>query len=362
MGSAAAWQLSLRGFSVLLLDRWHPPHAEGSSHGGSRVIREMAFEHPRYVPLVRRAYQLWDQLDAVPRGLLIPTGALYLGPDHSSAVAGSRASALAHGVPAEELTAAGIRERWAPFRPAAHEVGLFERRAGVLVPEACIQAMLDAAAPARVTQAFGESLRDWSALGGGVEVRTTARTVSAGALVLATGPWLRDELRALGVAAWVERVVQHWFRPKRDAQAFAPDRLPIYLWEDDAGVIFYGFPMLGGVLKCAIHHRGEDTDVDTVRREVSADEVARARERLERLLPDAAGEHTRSAVCVYTNTPDGDFVVDRHPKSARVIVCSPCSGIGFKFAPVIGELVAELVDGEEPAELQDFRIARFQRT
>lgn len=360
-GSAAAWQLAARGLRVLALDRFHPPHAEGSSHGGSRVIREMAFEHPRYVPLVRRAYPLWDALDpAGQRRLLIPTGALYLGAPDSLVVRGSRDSATLHGVPAEEMPAADVHARWPALTPEPGDVGLFERRAGVLRPEACIQAMLDAATAAGATFAFGEAVESWRADAGGVRVTTPARTIEAGALVLADGPWMLDELKQLGVAAWVERVVQHWFEPLRSPDIFAPERCPIYLWEDAAGVIFYGFPMLDGVLKAAVHHRGESTTMDIVRRAVTDEEVALVRERLARLLPLAAGRHRRSAVCLYTNTPDGDFIIDRHPSSDRVVVASACSGIGFKFMPVVGELVADLVTGATPSlDIAPFSFRRF---
>jgi len=360
MGSAAAWQLARRGRRVLAIDRFHPPHAEGSSHGGSRVIREMAFEHPRYVPLVRRAYELWAELD--PKGsaeLLIPSGALYLGPDSSSVVAGSRASARQHGVPSEELDAAAIRDRWPAFRVPEGSVGLFERRAGVLRPERCIQAMLDAAAGGGVALAFGESMSSWQPAGDGVRVITDQRTLEAGTLVLATGPWMLEELRSLGVEAWVERVVQHWFVPSEPA-LFGPARFPIYLWEDEAGIIFYGFPMVDGVLKCAIHHRGESASMETLRRDVAAGEIAAARERLAALLPAGTGTYHRSAVCIYTNTPDGDFIIDRHPRSDRVILASPCSGIGFKFAPLVGEIIADLVtEGASRWDLEPFCLRRF---
>jgi len=359
MGSAACWRLARRGLRVLGLDRFEPPHSHGSSHGASRVIREMAFEHPRYVPLVRRAYALWDELErAAGRSLIIPTGAIYLGPPDSSVVAGSRASAVAHEVPSEELSAAQVRRRWPALCPAEGEIGLFERRAGILRPEASVQAMLDAARGAGAELSFGEPLLSWSP---GVEVRTGRRTAGAKALVLATGPWMLEELSRLAPGSWVERVVQHWFEPARDAELLEPNRCPIYLWEDAAGLIFYGFPLLEGAVKCAIHHRGESVTAETVRREVSEEEIARTRERLERLLPAAAGRWRRSAVCLYTNTADGDFIIDRHPSDPAVIVASPCSGIGFKFAPVIGEIVARMAAGEEQElDLEPFSLGRFR--
>jgi sarcosine oxidase len=362
MGSAAAWQCTAAGLSVLGLDRFRPPHAVGSSHGGSRVIRETAFEHPRYVPLVRRAWTLWDALAAeAARGdLMIRTGALYAGVPSASIVTGSRRSALEHAVNCDELSAADIARRWPPFAPEVGMVGLFEGRGGVLRPEACIEAMLAGAAARGARLHYDERVTEWGADGDGVWAKTPRGRYTADRLILATGPWLAELLVSLGVGAWVERVVQHWFRPAADAAVLGPDRLPVYLWEDADGVIFYGFPLLDGAMKCAVHHRGETTSAEALRREVTGEEVERARSLLARYVPGAAGPYVRSAVCSYTNTPDGDFLLDRHPVHQAVIVASPCSGIGFKFAPVIGEILAALASGTAPGfDLAPFAFARF---
>lgn len=363
MGSAAAWQLAARGLRVCGFDTHRPPHAGGSSHGGSRVIRETAFEHPRYVPIVRRAWELWTALAPTSGApLLIPTGALYAGVPNASVVTGSRVSAREHDVPCEELTAADIRRRWPVFGPSDGMVGLLEHRAGVLRPEACVGAMLAAAGRAGADLRLGESVVEWGTEGDGVWVRTHAGRYAARRLVLATGPWLKPLLQAEGVAAWVERVVQHWFAPASMVRDLEPDRMPIYLWEDADGVVFYGFPMLDGALKCAVHHRGESTTIADVRRSVLPEEVSLVRSILERLVPPAAGPLVRSAVCLYTNTPDGDFLLDRHPQHPQVVVVSACSGIGFKFAPAVGEIVADLVQEEASRfDLAPFAISRFNR-
>jgi sarcosine oxidase len=344
------------------LDRYHPPHTLGSSHGGSRVIREMAFEHPRYVPLVRRAYQQWAELEAgAGSQLLVPTGALYIGAPASSVVAGSRDSAMQHGVGSEELDAASVNRRWPQFRPDAGMVGLLEHRAGVLRPEACVEAMLDAATDLGAVLRYDEPMTSWEAGPDGVSVRTGRGALTAQHLVLALGPWMPDELARAGGEAWVERVIQHWFTPKEPA-LMDPSRCPIYLWEDSDGVIFYGFPTLDGVVKAAVHHRGESVNPDTVRREVSKEEVERARHYLARWMPAADGGYMRSAVCLYTNARDGDFIIDRHPEHPQVLLASPCAGIGFKFAPTIGEILADLVQDKQPSfDLASFAISRFAR-
>ena len=359
MGAAAAWQLAARGLRVLGLDRFHPPHTLGSSHGGSRVIREMAFEHPRYVPLARRSYTLWAELEAAAgRQLLIPTGAAYIGAPGSSLVAGSRDSARAHGIASEELSAAQVTARWPQFRPDAGMVGLLEHKAGVLRPELCVQSLLDAAVARGAALRLEEPLVSWQADRGQVRVETAGGSFTAGHLVLAMGPWMPDELARAGAAVWVERVVQHWFTPA-DRALMDPARCPIFLFEDADGVIVYGFPMLDGVVKAAVHHRGESVNADTVRREVGRDEVARVQGYLARWLPAANGPYQRSAVCLYTNAADGDFIIDRHPAHERVVLLSPCAGIGFKFAPVIGEIAAALVTGKRPAfDLAPFALQR----
>jgi sarcosine oxidase len=362
MGSAAAWQLSRRGLSVLGLDRHRPPHAMGSSHGGSRIIREMAFEHPRYVPMVRRSYELWAELAAASgRELMLPTGALYIGAPDSLIVAGSRRSAVEHRVACEEYSAAEVRRRWPQFVPDAGMVGLFERQAGVLRPEACIEAGLAQASAHGATLRYDEAVLSWEAGPGVVRVRTDGASYVADRLVLALGPWMQEELVRLGVKVWVERVVQQWFAPV-DAAAMDPSRCPVYLWEDTDGVVFYGFPALDGAVKAAVHHRGEATTADTVRRDVSPEDVARVAAYLKRWMPAAAGPHLRSAVCVYTNTTNGNFIVDRHPEHSAVLLASPCSGIGFKFAPVIGEMLADLVmDRAVGIDLAPFRLTAHER-
>ncbi len=364
MGSACAWQLTGRGLHVIAFDTLRPPHNVGSSHGGSRVIRETAFEHPRYVPLVRRAYELWDTLGAAgdARSLFIPTGALYAGVPQASVVTGSRRSAREHGVPCDELTAGEIRSRWPVFGPEDGMVGLFEHRAGVLRPEACVSAMLAAAASSGAQLHPGEGILEWGASDGGAWVRTTAGRYEAGRLVFATGPWMLSLLGDAGADAWVERVVQHWFAPAGHAADLSPERMPIYLWEGGDGVIFYGFPMLDGAVKCAIHHRGAPTTAESVRREVSDEEIEQTLAMLRRFVPGAAGAHLRSAVCLYTNLADNDFLVDRHPRFPPVILASACSGIGFKFAPAIGEIVADLVEGNAARfDLAPFSLARFAK-
>lgn len=361
MGSAIASELARSGSRVVGIDPQAPPHALGSTHGGSRIIREAYFEHPLYVPLVQRAFDAWRSLEArTGRSLLRSTGGLMIGPRDGEVVAGAIASAEAHGLPYEEVTAAEARRRW-PLRVPDGTAVVFEPRAGILDPEACVAAYLELARHDGAEIRTGERLVAWESLAEGVRVRTDRDVIACDALVLAAGPWMPALLADLDLPLVVERVVQHWFRPL-DAAAVAPERLPIFIWENSPARAWYGFPDTGAGVKVALHHQGAPSDPETVRREVASAEVEGMAELLRRWLPEAAGESLGSAVCLYTNTPDDHFLIDRHPADPRVHVVSPCSGHGFKFASAIGEVVAAEIAGHDPGfDLAPFRMARLRR-
>lgn len=362
MGSAAAFFLAGRGARVLGLDRFHPPHTLGSTHGGSRVIRETAFEHPRYVPLVRRAYECWRTIERVSgRPLLHETGGMFIGAPDRLVVRGSRASARAHDVPFEELSREELSRRYPVYRPGADAVGFFDPRAGILAPEGCVSACLDHAAARGAVLRFDEPLQGWDADGRSVTVVTAAGRYTASTLILATGAWMQEPLAALGVHALVERVLMHWFTPA-DPRPFAPGSFPVSLIEYAPDELFAAFPLdEAGAVKVTVHHGGDVATASTVRREVTPAEVASMRALLEQRLPAAAGTHIRSAACLYTNTPDGHFLVDRDPTSERVILVSACSGFGFKFASAVGEALAELaLDGRARQDLGAFGLDRLR--
>jgi len=362
VGTAAAWQLARRKARVLGFDRFLPPHDRGSSHGGSRIIREAAFEGPQYVPLIRATYPLWAALEAdAAEPLLTLTGALYVGAPDSGIVTMSRASAEAHGVAREDLTADDVRRRFPAFAPEPGMVGLLERHAGLLRPERCVGALLAAARRAGAELRGDEPVLEWSARPGGVAVRTSRGSYEAGGLILAMGSWMPQFFAGIGVTLEVERQVQHWFAPAGEGAVLEPDRCPVHIWEDRDGVIFYGFPLLDGAVKFAVHHRGEITTAEAVRRDVAPGEVERVRAYAQRFVPPAAGAHLRSAVCLYTNSPDGHFIVDRHPAHARVVLVNACSGIGFKYAPRVGEGAAMLLlEAAAPPDLLPFGLSRFR--
>jgi sarcosine oxidase len=359
MGSMAALELARRGRKVIGFDRFHPPHAFGSSHGKSRIIREAYFEHPQYVPIVRHAWDKWLALERDSgRTLLTPTGGLMIGPPESTLVAGARRSALEHGLPFEQLSAERVRLRFPMFELGEHEVGIYEERAGVLFPEAAIEAALDLAAQAGAELMFDEPVTMWNA-GEAITVRSGVRRASVDRLILSAGAWMAGDLPRTPLGLSTARQTLFWFAPLGDPSLVAPARMPIFIWEWAPGEMFYGFPDFGDGVKVAIHHQGEPAAPDHLRRTVYPGEADRLREVLAIRAPSFNGPLQESAACLYTNTEDGDFIIDRHPDDARVVLASPCSGHGFKFAPAIGEVLADLVEGKPPRfDLNPFRLSR----
>jgi sarcosine oxidase len=365
MGSAAAYHLARRGLRVLGIDRFAPPHTLGSSHGHTRIIREAYFEHPQYVPMVQRAYAAWEALERVSGERLFErTGGLMAGLPESVVVSGARASADRHQLPYEDLSAADVRRRFPALRIADHEVGLLEPRAGILFPERCIGVHLRFAAAHGATLRTNDAVTAWNAdlSGIGVKVETASgASYSADRLVISAGAWASALLPELSLPLTIERAVVHWFEPARHPEHFSSDRLPIFIWEYGPGLMVYGFPARDEGVKVALHHQGEKTaDVTRVKREVGDEEIVEMRELLDRLIPDLNGQWRASTVCLYTNTPDEDFIIDAHPAHPQVFVVSPCSGHGFKFSSAIGEIVTDLVtEGESALDLTPFRLARF---
>ena len=344
MGGAAACELARRGVDVIGFDRFTPPHAFGSSHGDSRIIREAYFEHPVYVPMVQRAFELWRELERSSGATVLrATGGLMIGAPGSTLVAGALRSAQLHDLEHALLSAHDIRARFPVLTPEPHMVGVWEPRAGVLSPEVGVSVQLEQARRRGATLCFDEPVDRWQADGEHFGVFTARGHYRARQIIISAGAWVQSLLPEMRLPFRIERQVLHWFAPARDAAAFAPERCPIHLWQFDGKRFFYGFPDLGAGIKLAFHHGGEITSADGVRRDVAGEEVSAVRAALRRFAPAADGPCRSSVVCLYTNAPDEHFWIDRHPAHANVWVASPCSGHGFKFAPVIGEILADLV-------------------
>jgi sarcosine oxidase len=364
MGSAALHQLARRGHRALGLDRFAPPHSQGSSHGRSRIIREAYYEDPRYVPLVQRAYECWADLEAAS-GVTVfrRTGGLTFGPAGGELAEGARRSVAMHHLPHELLSAAEIRRRVPALQPDDDMIGVWEPRAGVLAPEAAVAAALDVARRHGAEVRLDTALLGWRAGADHVEVTTDAGTFRAARLVLAVGAWTRQVLAELDLPLAVERNVLLWFTPEPATTDFAPERFPVFLCEYAPGRAWYGFPDMGDGVKLALHHHGGSWDPDHLDREVGDADVGAVRALAHRYLPGANGALRETATCMYTTTPDGHFIIDRHPVHPHVVIASPCSGHGFKFASVIGEVLADLTEGKAAGfDLSAFALARFRRS
>lgn len=352
MGSAAAAHTSSRGKRVLGIEQFQPAHDQGSSHGRSRVIRLAYFEHPDYVPLLRRAYQLWRALEQrTGRTLLQITGGLMIGTPDSEVVSGSLRSAREHHLDHELLEAADIHRRFPPFTPGSGTVALHEREAGVVFPEEAIRAHLDLAADNGAHMHFDEQVADWSVSASGVITVTTSRDrYECEKLILSPGPWAAQLFKIAWLELEVEPQQLHWFEPVGGATPFQADRFPIYIWDLGNGIQFYGFPADDeGRVKVAFFR-------SKVKGEVAM------REALAPCLPALAnGRRAETISCKYTLTRDHHFVIGLHPDHGNVVIASPCSGHGYKFASVIGEVLADLaIDGATAHPIGLFAPTRFR--
>ena len=362
-GSAAASALARRGLTVLGFDMDAPPHALGSSHGETRVIREVYGEHPAYVPIVQHAYRLWRRLEEEadpPVSLLRVVGGVSIGLPESETLAGVERSSREHGLPYELLEAGEIRARWPQFNPSPEMAGAYDPNAGALFLEPCLRAMLDDAARRGARLRMREPVRKWHPDGEGIRVYTDAGEYSAGRIVFAAGAWNRRWLSKLNLPLRVERQVLLWFQPLRP-ELFGPDRCPNHSWEWKPDSWLYCQPDFGRGVKTAFHHDGEmHDDPESVDREVRPADEGDLRAAISDILPDMGGAVLRSAACMYTDTPDEHFLLDVHPGHSNVVIVSACSGHGFKFSPAIGEIAADLAVGQKsPYDISMFGIGRL---
>jgi sarcosine oxidase len=360
-GSSTLYHLSGTGKKVIGIDRFTPPHTHGSSHGESRIIRQAYYEDPVYVPLLRAAYKEWEKLEIISgKKLFLKTGGLMLGFTDAAVVRGSRLSADTHAIPYEFLDANAIRRRFPAFRPPDGTIGLLEKEAGILYPEECIRSFLELAAARHATIRCDEQVLKIEPRRNSIEVTTTRERYSVHTLVLSAGAWTSQLLPALQLPLTVKRQALFWFDngSARDRHRFLPVHMPIYIWEYAAGKMFYGFPDLGAGIKIAPHHRGRTIHPDQLTQDVSPDEVDEMSE-IARQYLGMSPVFRASAVCMYTNTPDEHFIIDRHPDFANIIIASPCSGHGFKFSSLTGRILGDMALGNDTGfDLSPFSLSR----
>lgn len=343
-GGAALYNLSLSGKKVLGIDRFAPPHNRGSSHGQSRIIRQAYHENPFYVPYLKEAYRLWDEIEqASGKKLLLKTGGIMLGSAGAGVITGSRRSAEQHDIAYEYLTAQQITKRFPSFKVAPDTVGILEHEAGILFPELCVETFLQHAAANGAAINVNEMVTSIRPGDDIIEVVTDRAVYTTHKLVVSTGAWMTGLLPELALPLKVERQVLYWFKNTAAAMqaALSPDQMPVYIWEYAAGQMFYGFPDLGDGIKIAYHHAGMLIKPDELSQEVSEQEITSMQQITDKYL-NMNARFNYSAVCMYTNTPDENFIIDYYPGNSNIIICSPCSGHGFKFSSLTGKLLSDM--------------------
>lgn len=368
VGSAAAYQLAKRGISVLGIDQFSPPHAMGSSQGDSRITRQAIGEGEEYVPLALRSYDIWKELEKeAGTSLLTVTGGLVIASNaESTFFKNTLAAAEKFAIPHRILSAAQIREEFPQFNVSDGEVGYYEPGAGFLRPEECIRTQLMLAEKNGAKLHPNEKVESVSDEGGVVKVTTSAGEYTARNVVLCTGPWIQELIgKEYENLFAVVRQVLYWFLPKSSPERFALTKCPVFLWElggDKQGL--YGFPAIGGIekgVKIANHQYGTPTTARTMSHEVSETEKKEMYEKfVAPYLPDLSDTCVQAVPCLYTNTTDFNFVIDRLPNHPAIIAASPCSGHGFKHSAAVGEALAELAQsGKTTIDISAFGIARL---
>ncbi len=361
MGSAALYHLARHGARVCGIEQFGAVHDRGSSHGEARVIRKAYFEHPDYVPLLERAYDLWDELEQETGApLRVENGLLLSSPPGSEAVEGLERCYRAHTLPHERLSSAEATARYPVFRLPEDHVCFFDPQGGYLRAEACIRACLDGAQRLGAAAHFEEGPALWESAGEGYRLTTKKRTIEADRLVITAGAWASRVLAELGLPLTVLRKVQLWYdTPRRDG--FAPEAFPTYFVDTDYGA-FYGFPVLGSAgIKVAEHSGGAPADgPEALDRDLHSEDEGPIRRFLDETFPGLEPVRTRHSVCMYTMTPDAHFVIDEHPDRPGLYFAAGFSGHGFKFASVIGEILAHLaLDGRTAHPIAFLRAARL---
>jgi sarcosine oxidase len=360
-GSSAAYHLSKSTKKVLVIDRDSPPHAFGSSHGQTRIIREAYFEDPIYVPMLREAYSLWDELERESEEkLFLKTGGLMLGNKESHVIQGTLNSAQTFKIEHEVLDNQSIKNKFSSFNADKQTMGVYEQNAGILFPEKCIKTTLKLAKQHGVDLNFNETVLSIEYNSNSVEIITNKGSYLSQKCILAAGPWMNKLITELKIPLQTTRQVLYWYDiDKKITNYPSNDKFPIFIWNTESGKHFYGFPDIGNGFKIAFHDKGELCDPDNINRSISAQEIEEMNHIIHSYFNFKAS-FKEAVTCIYTNTPDDHFIIDRHPLSDNVIIASPCSGHGFKFSSVIGKILSDMaLDKLNEFNLSPFELNRF---
>jgi sarcosine oxidase len=366
--SALATDPATSSLRIAAFDRHPLRNDKGSSHGHTRIIREAYWEDPLYVPLVRRAYELWQELEVfAERPLLETPGGLMVGPEDWPLVSGARKSAERYGIDVELLDQADLERKFGHvFQDFAGCAGVLEPRGGFLWLEPCLEAMHRRSRnsgielyPETEVTGFAPEKKRHADSGGYRLALADGREMVCRRLLLCCSGWLPTLVPGLE-GLEVMRQVQHWVALEKAEAEFEPESFPCFLWEDEPGDNWYGFPNAGRGFKVGIHHRGEITSIERLERNIRPQDLEVVRSKLRRHIPRLAERAVQSSSCFYTNTPDHDFLIDWHPHHHQddggVLIATACSGHGFKFMTALGEILAQLLTDREP----DFDLAPFR--
>jgi sarcosine oxidase len=361
MGSATAYHLAKRGREVLGLERYDIPHAMGSSHGISRIIRLAYYEHPSYVPLIRRAYELWEDVQRKQgEQLLFETGSIDAAPEEDPLFQGSRRSCEEYDIDHEVLSGRAVNERYPGYDLPEEHMAVYQPNGGYVLSERAIVAHVMQAQRAGARIQAREQVTGWEPHRGGVRVETDRDEYYAENLVIASGAWAADHIPALDGITVPQRQVLAWLQPKIQEQ-FMPANYPVWNLQVKEGR-FYGLPVVKvpGFKFGRYTHREEDVDPDSMNREPEPEDENLLRRFAENYFPNGAGPTMGLATCMFTNTPDGHFIIDRHPEYPQVVFGAGFTGHGYKFAPVIGEALADLAcDGRTEHPIEFLSLDRF---
>ena len=361
MGSATSMFLSHNGIKVIGFDSYSPPHEFGSSLGHTRVIREAYHEGTTYVPIVQRAYEIWFEMNENSKVPIIDTyGGLLIG-RKTGDIENALKSANKYDIPIKKMTTDEISQKFSVLNPPKEYIGLLESRGGAVFVENSINHMLNTALNNGSIHKYNERVVRWSKKSNYYLVETNLGNYKAEKLVFSSGAWITKLLPTLKLPIKIERQVLFWFSPRKNPDKFKSINLPNSGWDLDNGLSFYTMPNLENRgFKVAMHHNGEFVDPDTLIRESNDSDLKMVRDFLEEYIPDGNGELIDSKVCMYTDTPDQDFLIDSHPDDENIIICSPCSGHGFKFTPAIGEICSSLIiNNSTKFDLDKFSLERL---
>jgi sarcosine oxidase len=369
MGAATCYHLARRGLKVLGLEQFSIPHEKGSYTGQTRIIRKAYFEHPGYVPLLHRAYSNWNDLEELSeRKIYFKTGLVYIGAPMHPIIRGVKKASALFKLDVEELTHEELWKRYPQFHPEPGSTILLENDAGFLLPGLAITSYINEACRYGAIILSEEKTLGWKKVEKNIEVETEKGKYTASKLVITAGAWTEKVIPKLGVPIKITRQVMLWVKPGNAAN-YSPSNFPCWMIANNANGVYYGFPDFvepgqgePGGLKFALHYPGQVTDPDFVNRSVSPQEVEDIVDGLREYLPVSTNQVVATKTCLYSNSPDEDFIIDHLPGyEGTVSFACGFSGHGFKFASVIGEILADLsTDGETNLPIDFLRLKRFE--